>query len=141
MLQKQMITLKLISLPRIGGEDDTDSRFFQTNHCNRYPNSQFTRIHLKAISLMQSYLFFLNIAKYQEKVAETHKELELLETSIRTYKNDVDAMTTEIKHLMDMLLVKAKELFEKMEENKFEVLDLVKNIYKDYFYVMRESGR
>lgn len=59
------------------GEDDTDSRFFQTNHCNRYPNSQFTRIHLKAISLMQSYLFFLNIAKYQEsffhKSVKNHK--------------------------------------------------------------------
>lgn len=53
-----------------------------------------------------------DIAKYQERVAETHKELEFLETSIRTYKNDVDAMTIEIKHLMDMLLVKAKELFD-----------------------------
>lgn len=53
-----------------------------------------------------------NIAKYQEKVAETHKELELIEASIRIYKNDVDAMTIEIKHLMDMLLVKAKELFD-----------------------------
>lgn len=53
-----------------------------------------------------------DIAKYQERVAETHKELELLETSIRTYKNDVDAMTIEIKHLMDILLVKAKELFD-----------------------------
>ena len=53
-----------------------------------------------------------DIAKYQEKVAETHKELELIETSIRIYKNDVDAMTIEIKHLMDMLLVKAKELFD-----------------------------
>ena len=51
-------------------------------------------------------------AKYQEKVAETHKELELIEASIRIYKNDVDAMTIEIKHLMDMLLVKAKELFD-----------------------------
>lgn len=53
-----------------------------------------------------------DIAKYQEKVAETHKELELIESSIRIYKNDVDAMTIEIKHLMDMLLVKAKELFD-----------------------------
>ena len=53
-----------------------------------------------------------DIAIYQERVSETHKELELLETSIRTYKNDVDAMTTEIKHLMDMLLVKTKELFD-----------------------------
>ena len=53
-----------------------------------------------------------DIAKYQEKVAETHKELELIEASIRMYKNDVDAMTIEIKHLMDMLLVKAKELFD-----------------------------
>lgn len=53
-----------------------------------------------------------DIAKYQERVAETHKELELIEASIRTYKNDVDAMTIEIKHLMDMLLVKAKELFD-----------------------------
>lgn len=53
-----------------------------------------------------------DIAKYQEKVAETHKELELIEASIRIYKNDVDAMTIEIKHLMDMLLVKAKELFD-----------------------------
>lgn len=53
-----------------------------------------------------------DIAKYQEKVAETHKELELIEASIRIYKNDVDAMTVEIKHLMDMLLVKAKELFD-----------------------------
>ena len=53
-----------------------------------------------------------DIYKYQERVAETHKELELIEASIRTYKNDVDAMTIEIKHLMDMLLVKAKELFE-----------------------------
>ena len=49
-----------------------------------------------------------DIAKYQEKVAETHKELELIEASIRIYKNDVDAMTIEIKHLMDMLLVKAR---------------------------------
>ena len=39
-----------------------------------------------------------DIAKYQEKVAETHKELELIEASIRIYKNDVDAMTIEIKH-------------------------------------------
>lgn len=53
-----------------------------------------------------------DIAKYQEKVAETHKELELIEASIRIYKNDVDAMIIEIKHLMDMLLVKAKELFD-----------------------------
>lgn len=53
-----------------------------------------------------------DIAKYQEKVAETHKELELIEASIRIYKNDVDAMTIEIKHLMDMLLAKAKELFD-----------------------------
>lgn len=53
-----------------------------------------------------------DIAKYQEKVAETHKELELIESSIRIYKNDVDAMTIEIKYLMDMLLVKAKELFD-----------------------------
>ena len=53
-----------------------------------------------------------DIAKYQEIVAETHKELELIEASIRIYKNDVDAMTIEIKHLMDMLLVKAKELFD-----------------------------
>ena len=53
-----------------------------------------------------------DIAKYQEKVAETNKELELIEASIRIYKNDVDAMTIEIKHLMDMLLVKAKELFD-----------------------------
>ena len=53
-----------------------------------------------------------DIDKYQERVAETHKELELIEASIRTYKNDVDAMTIEIKHLMDMLLVKAKELFD-----------------------------
>ena len=53
-----------------------------------------------------------DIAKYQEKVAEAHKELELIEASIRIYKNDVDAMTIEIKHLMDMLLVKAKELFD-----------------------------
>lgn len=53
-----------------------------------------------------------DIAKYQEKVAETHKELELIEASIRIYKNDVDAMTIEIKNLMDMLLVKAKELFD-----------------------------
>ena len=53
-----------------------------------------------------------DIAKYQEKVAETHKELELIEASIRIYKNDVDEMTIEIKHLMDMLLVKAKELFD-----------------------------
>lgn len=53
-----------------------------------------------------------DIAKYQEKVSETHKELELIEASIRIYKNDVDAMTIEIKHLMDMLLVKAKELFD-----------------------------
>ena len=53
-----------------------------------------------------------DIAKYQKKVAETHKELELIEASIRIYKNDVDAMTIEIKHLMDMLLVKAKELFD-----------------------------
>ena len=53
-----------------------------------------------------------DIAKYQEKVAETHKELELIEASIRIYKNDVDAMTIEIKHLMDILLVKAKELFD-----------------------------
>ena len=53
-----------------------------------------------------------DIAKYQEKVVETHKELELIEASIRIYKNDVDAMTIEIKHLMDMLLVKAKELFD-----------------------------
>lgn len=53
-----------------------------------------------------------DIAKYQEKVAETHKELELIEASIRIYKNDVDAMTIEIKYLMDMLLVKAKELFD-----------------------------
>ena len=53
-----------------------------------------------------------DIAKYQERVTETHKELELLETSIRTYKNDVEAMTIEIKHLMDMLLVKTKELFD-----------------------------
>ena len=53
-----------------------------------------------------------DIAKYQEKVAETHKELELIEASIRIYKNDVDAMTIEIKHIMDMLLVKAKELFD-----------------------------
>lgn len=53
-----------------------------------------------------------DIAKYQEEVAETHKELELIEASIRIYKNDVDAMTIEIKHLMDMLLVKAKELFD-----------------------------
>lgn len=53
-----------------------------------------------------------DIAKYQEKVAETHKELEMIESSIRIYKNDVDAMTIEIKHLMDMLLVKAKELFD-----------------------------
>ena len=53
-----------------------------------------------------------DIAKYQEKIAETHKELELIEASIRIYKNDVDAMTIEIKHLMDMLLVKAKELFD-----------------------------
>ena len=53
-----------------------------------------------------------DIAKYQEKVAETHKELELIEASIRIYKNDVDAMTIEIKHLKDMLLVKTKELFD-----------------------------
>lgn len=53
-----------------------------------------------------------DIAKYQEKVAETHKELELIEASIRIYKNDVDAMTIEIEHLKDMLLVKAKELFD-----------------------------
>lgn len=53
-----------------------------------------------------------DIAKYQERVTETHKELELIEASIRTYKNDVDAMTIEIKHLKDMLLVKAKELFD-----------------------------
>lgn len=53
-----------------------------------------------------------DIAKYQEKVAETHKELELIEGSIRIYKNDVDTMTIEIKHLMDILLVKAKELFD-----------------------------
>ena len=53
-----------------------------------------------------------DIAKYQEKVAETHKELELIESSIRIYKNDVDAMTIEIKHLKDKLLVKAKELFD-----------------------------
>ena len=53
-----------------------------------------------------------DIAKYQEKVAETHKELELIEASIRIYKNDVDAMTIEIKHLKDKLLVKAKELFD-----------------------------
>lgn len=53
-----------------------------------------------------------DIAKYQEKVAETHKELELIESSIRIYKNDVDAMTIQIKYLMDMLLVKAKELFD-----------------------------
>ena len=53
-----------------------------------------------------------DIAKYQEIVAETHKELELIEASIRIYKNDVDAMTIEIKHLIDMLLVKAKELFD-----------------------------
>ena len=53
-----------------------------------------------------------DITKYQERVAETHKELELLETSILKYKNDVDAMTIEIKHLKDMLLVKAKELFD-----------------------------
>lgn len=53
-----------------------------------------------------------DIAKYQEKVAETHKEIELIEASIRIYKNDVDAMTIEIKHLMDMLLVKAKELYD-----------------------------
>lgn len=42
----------------------------------------------------------------------TVSELELIEASIRIYKNDVDAMTIEIKHLMDMLLVKAKELFD-----------------------------
>lgn len=53
-----------------------------------------------------------DIAKYQEKVAETHKDLELIEASIRIYKNDVDAMTIEIKHLKDMLLVKTKELFD-----------------------------
>lgn len=53
-----------------------------------------------------------DIGKYQERVVETHKELELLETSIQTYKNDVDAMTIEIKHLMDLLLVKTKELFD-----------------------------
>lgn len=53
-----------------------------------------------------------DIAKYQEKVAETHKELELIEASIRIYKNDVDTMTIEKKHLMDMLLVKAKELYD-----------------------------
>ena len=53
-----------------------------------------------------------DIAKYQEKVAETHKELELIEASIRIYKNDVDAMTIEIKHLMDMLLLKEKKLFD-----------------------------
>lgn len=53
-----------------------------------------------------------DIAKYQEKVAETHKELELIEASIRIYKNDVDTMTIEIKHLKDKLLVKAKELFD-----------------------------
>lgn len=53
-----------------------------------------------------------DIDKYRERVAETHKELELIEASIQTYKNDVDAMTIEIKHLMDMLLVKAKELFD-----------------------------
>ena len=68
------------------------------------------------ISALQRLIEFSNnkndIAKYQEKVAETHKELELIEASIRIYKNDVDAMTIEIKHLMDMLLVKAKELFD-----------------------------
>ena len=45
-------------------------------------------------------------------VINTVRELELIEASIRIYKNDVDAMTIEIKHLMDMLLVKAKELFD-----------------------------
>lgn len=68
------------------------------------------------ISVLQRLIELSNnkndIAKYQEKVAETHKELELIEASIRIYKNDVDAMTIEIKHLMDMLLVKAKELFD-----------------------------
>lgn len=87
--------------------------------CALVKNNAETHIKLNnqgIISALQRLIELSNnkndIAKYQEKVAETHKELELIEASIRIYKNDVDAMTIEIKHLMDMLLVKAKELFD-----------------------------
>lgn len=52
------------------------------------------------------------ITRFQEKVREVHNELEILESSIKTYQNDVNIMTLEIKSLMELLLSKTKELFD-----------------------------
>ena len=49
--------------------------------------------------------------RYQQDIANTTFELERLEKSIHTYKNDVDNMNANLKKSLDLLLFKAKELF------------------------------
>ncbi|MBQ8602350.1 MAG: hypothetical protein IJ413_07360 [Bacteroides sp.] len=50
--------------------------------------------------------------RYQQDIANTTFELERLEKSIHTYKNDVDNMNANLKKSLDLLLFKAKELFD-----------------------------
>lgn len=50
--------------------------------------------------------------RYQQDIANTTFELERLEKSIHTYKNDVDNMNANLKKSLDLLLLKAKELFD-----------------------------
>ena len=50
--------------------------------------------------------------RYQHDIANTTFELERLEKSIHTYKNDVDNMNANLKKSLDLLLFKAKELFD-----------------------------
>lgn len=50
--------------------------------------------------------------RYQQDIANTTFELERLEQSIHTYKNDVDNMNANLKKSLDLLLFKAKELFD-----------------------------
>lgn len=84
-------------------------------------SQQNIEVHIKAnnqniLSTLQQLIKSSNsndaIAKYQKQIIETHKELDLLEANIHTYKNDIDAMTIEINNLLDMLLVRTTELFE-----------------------------
>lgn len=50
--------------------------------------------------------------RYQQDIANTTFELERLEKSIHTYQNDVDNMNANLKKSLDLLLFKAKELFD-----------------------------
>ncbi len=52
------------------------------------------------------------ITKCQEEINDTCKELEELESHIQAYNKDIDIMTAELKRLMDLLLIKTKDLFD-----------------------------